>query len=210
MSSGARRIEGRIWALGLAASLSLGAAGWSQAGQEPAALTPEQQAQMAAFMKAMTPGAPHQHLTKMAGTWEGTVTLWEDPTQPPTVSQARAERTVGLGGRVLIDHWNGVMMGMPFEGMGMTGFDNVSGKWWGTWSDNFGTGVMTGEGTCAADMKSCTFSMSSYDPMTGKPAKNRQVTSWPSTDEERMQMFMAGPDGKEWKAMEIAIRRIPK
>ena len=32
------------------------------------------------------------------------------------------------------------MMGMPFEGIGRTGYDNVTGKYWSTWIDNMSTG----------------------------------------------------------------------
>ena len=124
------------------AAVAMAAPALAQApGEQP--MSPEQKAQMEAWMKAMTPGKAHQDLAGKTGTWEGTSTMWDAPTTPPQVSQVRAERKMGLGGRVLLDSWSGVMMGMPFEGMGTTGFNNVDGKWWGTWADNFSTGLMT-------------------------------------------------------------------
>jgi hypothetical protein len=34
-------------------------------------------------------------------------------------------------------------MGMPFQGRGYTGYDNVKKKYVGTWMDSFSTGVMS-------------------------------------------------------------------
>ena len=180
-------------------------------GQAEPAMTAEQKAQMEAWMKAMTPGKEHQDMAGKTGTWEGTSTMWDSPSTPPQVSQVRAERKMGLGGRVLLDSWSGTMMGMPFEGMGTTGFNNVDGKWWGTWVDNFSTGVMTTTGDCDADpKKGCTFAGTYVDPMSGKARQNRQTVSWPSADDERMEMWEKGADGKEWKMMEIVIHRVKK
>ena len=58
-----------------------------------------------------------------------------------------ATRTMTLGGRVLVEEVSGSMMGMPFTGHGMMGFDNVSGKYWSTWNDSMSTGIMMSEGT---------------------------------------------------------------
>ena len=191
-------------------AVAMAASALAQApGEQP--MTPEQKAQMEAWMKAMTPGKAHQDLAGKTGTWEGTSTMWDAPTTPPQVSQVRAERKMGLGGRVLLDSWSGTMMGMPFEGTGMTGFNNVDGKWWGTWADNFSTGLMTTTGTCDADLKKgCTFTGTYVDPMSGKSRQNRQIVSWPSPDDERMEMWEKGADGKEWKMMEIVIHRLKK
>jgi len=181
-----------------------------QAQGEPQ-MSAEQKAQMEAWTKAMTPGKQHQDMAARTGTWEGSVSMWEAPGAPPQISQAHSERTMVLGGRVMLDHWNGLMMGMPFEGMGMTGYDNADGKWWSTWSDNFSTGVMTGVGNCEVDHKrGCTFAGTYTDPLTGKEKKNRSTVIWPSPDDERMEMFDIGADGKEWKTMEIVIHRVKK
>ena len=46
--------------------------------------------------------------------------------------------------------------------------------------------------------------------MSGKTKENRQTVNWPSADDERMEMWEKGADGKEWKMMEIVIRRVKK
>jgi hypothetical protein len=173
-------------------------------------MTPEQKAQWDAWMKAMTPGAEHQAMAANVGTWNATVTMWEAPGAPPQKSEGVSKRRMALGGRVMVDEWTGTVMGMPFEGMGTSGYDNAAKKWWGTWTDNMSTGVMTMTGTCDADpKKGCSHVGSFVDPISGKAVTNRSTTVWPSADEERMEMFMTGPDGKEWKNMEIVSKRAP-
>ena len=194
--------------------LVLGAALAAPAQPQAAAeqpMSPEQKAQMEAWTTAMTPGKPHQEMATRAGTWEGKVSMWEAPGAQPQISQAHSVRTMELGGRVMVDRWQGMMMGMPFEGLGQTGYDNANGKWWSTWSDNFSTGVMTGVGDCDADhTRGCTFSSTFIDPLTGKEKRIRSTVVWPSPDEERMVMFDTAPDGKEFKNMEIVLRRVKK
>jgi hypothetical protein len=205
-----RRRSGWKAGLLLAAVWAASTGGVGRAQGEPQ-VSPEQKAALAAWTKAMTPGKPHQDLAGQVGTWEGKVSMWDAPGAAPQISQARAERTMGLGGRVLLDHWRGTMMGMPFEGLGTTGYDNASGKWWSTWSDNFSTGVMTGAGNCDGDpRRGCTYAVTAVDPLTGKEKRSRQTRLWPTPDEERMEMYDRGPDGKEWKAMEIALHRVKK
>lgn len=202
-----KRNSNRMATLLALCSLTMAAPALPQAPGD-AEMSAEQKAAMEAWMKAMTPGKPHQDLAALAGSWEGKISMWDAPGAVPQISAARAERKSGLGGRVLLDHWNGSVMGMPFEGLGMTGYDNTSGKWWSTWSDNFSTGLMTSVGTCDVDPKrGCSFVATATDPMTGKAKVGRQTLVWPSPNDERMEMFDTGPDGKEFKAMEIVLRR---
>ncbi|HKQ61196.1 MAG TPA: hypothetical protein VJS92_07880 [Candidatus Polarisedimenticolaceae bacterium] len=51
------------------AAVLLAASAFAQQGQQPQ-MTPEQKAEMEAYMKAGTPGAPHQALGATAGTYD--------------------------------------------------------------------------------------------------------------------------------------------
>src|SRR5262245_13519664 len=50
--------------------------------QQQPKMTPEQQAEMEAYMKAGTPGPQHQALAATAGSYTLKVKSWQDPTQP--------------------------------------------------------------------------------------------------------------------------------
>lgn len=176
--------------------------------QEPQApqMTPEQMAEMELYMKAGTPGAPHAALAKTVGTYELTIKSWMEPGGPPMESTGTATRTMTLDGRVLVEELASSMMGTPFTGRGMTGYDNVTGKYWSTWNDSMSTGVMLSEGTCDAK-QSCTFSGSWNDPITRGPLTVRLVSRWTSPTTELMEMYGPGKDGKEMKMMEMTYRK---
>ena len=61
-----------------------------------------------------------------------------------------ATRSMALDGRVLVEDVDCTMMGAPMTGHGMTGYDNVSGKYWSTWTDSMSTGIMVSQGICDA------------------------------------------------------------
>lgn len=196
----------RLTILTILAALGAAGAAAQQATQPAPTMSPEE----AAWMKAMTPGAPHARLAEAVGRWEGTVTMWMAPGAPPSANQAVAERTMALGGRVLQERWSGTFNDMPFEGFGMTGYDNVAGRYWSTWNDNMGTGLMVSTGSCDAEHKRCTFNGRYVDPMSGQEKNNRTVLTFVSAHQEKMETFEKGPDGKEWKNMEIVLKRTKK
>jgi hypothetical protein len=111
-----------------------------------------------------------------------------------------------LGDRVLVEDMNSTMMGSPFTGQGLRGYDNVTGKYWSLWMDSMSTGMMTSEGTCDAK-NACTFTGSWNDPITKGPFKVRMTSRWTSPTTEVFEMYGPGKDGKEMKMMEIAYTK---
>jgi hypothetical protein len=127
------------------------------------------------------------------------------------VSKCTTVITSVMGGRYLQGTTNGLMnMGeasAPFEGMGLYGFDNVQKKFQSVWIDNMGTGMMTGVGDLSADGKVLTWTMTMADPMTGKITTSREVDTQIDANTQVMEMFTVGPDGKEFRTMEIRYAR---
>jgi hypothetical protein len=189
----------------IATAVLLGAPALAQEGQHPP-MTPEQMAEMEAYMKAGTPGAPHQALAATAGSYALKIKSWHEPGGPAMEETGTATRKMMLDGRVLVEDVNSSMMGTPFTGHGMTGYDNVSGKYWSTWTDSMSTGVMVSEGTCDAQ-KACTFTGSWNDPIKKGPVKARMTSRWTSPTTEIFEMYAPGKDGKEMKMMEITYTR---
>ena len=179
----------------------------AQEKKQPPPMTPEQQAEMEAYMKAGAPGAPHQAMASMAGTYSLKIKSWHEPTAPAMEETGTAKRSMALDGRVLIEEVTSSMMGTPFTGRGMRGFDNVSGKYWSTWNDSMSTGLMVSEGTCDAQGKSCTFKGSWNDPVKKGPITSRMTTRWTSPTTEVFEMYGPGKDGKEMKMMEITYTK---
>jgi hypothetical protein len=186
--------------------VGLAAAGVAQQAQPPQ-MTPEQKAEMEAYTKAGTPGPAHQALAATAGTYDLKIRSWHEPGGPAVEDTGTATRAMVLGGRVLVEEVRSSMMGMPFAGQGMRGFDNVSGKHWFTWADSMSTGVMVGEGTCDAAQKTCTFTGSWNDPIKKGPVQARMTSRWTGPTTEVFEMYGPGKDGKEMKMMEMVYTR---
>ena len=162
-------------------------------------------AMMEAMMKAGTPGEPHKKLDAFAGSWNAKVTFWMVPGADPTTMEGTAESKWLLGGRYLEQRFSGNFMGMPFEGIGYTGYDNVKKQYWSTWMDNMSTAMMMSTGS--ADSNLWSFSGSMPDPMTGKDMRSDSKITITDADHHTMEMWAPGPDGKMFKSMEIAYSR---
>ncbi|MBZ0114440.1 MAG: DUF1579 domain-containing protein [Thermoanaerobaculia bacterium] len=195
----------RTFAATLTAVLLCTAPTWAQEDAAPD-MTPEQMAEMEAYMTAGTPGEAHEALAMTAGSYELTVRSWNDPAGEPMESSGTATRTMALDGRVLVEDVSSSMMGMPYTGHGMTGYDNVTGKYWSTWNDSMSTSIMVSEGTCDDDHV-CTFTGSWNDPITGGLITSRMTSRWTSETTELFEMFGPGKDGEEVKMMEIEYRK---
>jgi len=164
-------------------------------------------AEMEAMMKAMSPGEQHKHLARLAGDWTFTSKMWMAPGAPPSDSNGTMHADTVLDGRYVQSVWKGNMMGMAFEGHGTDGYDNLSKKYVSTWVDNMGTGILYSTGTCDNDGHKCESKGSMIDPMTGKDSYMRSVISWTNSDSFTMEMFGPDPSGKEFKWMEMSVKR---
>jgi hypothetical protein len=177
----------------------------AQEGEMPQ-MTPEQQAEMEAYMKAGALGPQHEMMAKQVGTFDVAIKSWMDPAAPPMESKGVAVRTLQMGGRVMHEDFQADMMGTPFTGLARSGYDNVSGKYWSTWTDSMSTGIMISEGECD-ESQSCTYVGTYNDPIKNGPVKSRMVTTWTSPDEQTFAMYGPGRDGTEMKMMEMVYTR---
>lgn len=169
-------------------------------------MTPDD-AMMKAAMERTMPGPQHAALAKMAGTWDAKVKAWMTPDQPPMESTGTCEETMIMGGRYLQQTFHGDMMGQSFDGMGYTGFDNVTQKYIGFWMDNMSTGWMSSTGTASADGKTFTFTGDMSDTMTNRVLPNKQVVTCADDNHMRFELWAPGPDGKDMKWIEIEYTR---
>lgn len=169
-------------------------------------MSPEAKAMMDAWMKYMTPGDAHKRLDAMVGTWEAKVTSWMAPGAPPQVSNGVSENRWVLGSRYLEQNFSGSFNGMPFSGIGYTGYDNAKKEYFGTWMDNMSTGIMTSTGN-TADGKIWSYKSTMTDPMTGRDTPGETKITVADADHQVMEMWGAGPDGKMFKMMQIEYSR---
>lgn len=161
------------------------------------------------WMAYSTPGDMHKLIASWNGTWNGEVTMWHAPGAPPQTSKSTAANKTVLGGRYQVSNHTGSMMGMPFEGMSTLAYDNAKKVFISTWIDNMGTGLMKLEGPWDEASKSITFTGKCVDPAsgTGQEMNIREVYRIIDDRAHVMEMYGPGPDGKEFKMMEIKMTK---
>ena len=189
-----------LLAVGTLSSLAL-----SQNDKKPAGGMPSPE-EMQAMMEMMGKlGPQHEQLKQhFAGTWDAAVTAYWGPAPEKSTGTMTSEMI--LGGRYVHGMYKGTAMGQPFEGAGLTGYDNIKKKYFNTWVDSMSTGVMNLEGDYDSASKTYTFSGETTGP-DGKPCTMREVVKIESNDKHTFTMFGPGMDGKEMKVMEIVYTR---
>lgn len=166
-----------------------------------------QDEEMKAWMKFMKPGEPHAWFSKAVGDWKFSNKYWYSPDSEPEVSEGTATAEMIMGGRYLKFTHQGTVMGMPFEGVSIEGYDNTREKYIAIWFDNLGTSITYSLGTFDKENNLLNYEGNMTDPMTKDQVWFRQTVK--EVDENRydFEMFMKLPGGSEFKNMELTFTR---
>ena len=173
----------------------------------PAAAAPNQDEMMKAWIAFATPGASHKALEAFAGSWDVKAKTWMIPGAPPTETAGTSENKMILGGRYLEQRYEGTMMGGPFSGIGVTGYDNYKKKFVSTWVDSMGTGIVEMSGSMDKAGKVITSWGMMDDPAEKRSMKAKSVVTFVDADHHTYEAWHAGPDGKMVKDLEISYTR---
>jgi hypothetical protein len=168
------------------------------------------EAQMQKMKELGSPGEHHKNLDTLLGKWSHMVKWWMSPDAVPEVSQGTNTNTWIMDGRFLKQEVTGTSMGQPFEGMGMTGYDNVKGEYTSVWIDNMSTSMMTASSRYDPAARTFEEKGSFACPMTGeKDKKFRAITKIIDNDHFSYEMYSTGMSGgeTEFKTMEITYER---
>jgi hypothetical protein len=210
-ADGRRFVMRKIVVAFVALAVSAAVLPWGAFAQEKAKTAQEPQfsaEEMAAWQKAATPGPHHKHFAEMAGNWKAVVKMWMQPAAEPIVSETKAVCEVLFDGRYCVEKIEGTMMGMPFQGMSISGYDNIKGKHTMVWIDNMGTGTIYSEGDCSDNCTVQTEVYTTVDPMTGKNTKVKMIERIIDPNKHVLESYMIGDDGKEFKQMEVVYTRM--
>ena len=158
------------------------------------------------IQKYGTPGKEHEYYKYFVGTWTFENTSYMSP--EPTVSTGTARFELVLGGRYLSGEHEGDSGGMKFEGMGLSGFDRLTGESFNYWVDSMGTGVVESRGAIDADGKGESLvGADNYTNTPWGPSTWRMVTDITGQDTFTFTMYMASMGQPESKSMEIKYKR---
>ena len=159
------------------------------------------------WMEAATPGAAHKVLDVWAGSWELACKMWMAPGAPPVESPGTATAAWIIGERFMEMTFKTTMMGMPFEGRAITGYNNIRKTYQSFWVDNMGTAMTMSTGKASADGKTLTYEAKMDDPMTGKMDNTyRFIERFVSKDEIHQEIHDLSL-GKDSRMMETIYKR---
>lgn len=161
---------------------------------------------METYRKAGTPGEPHRALAKLVGSWETRSWGWMEPDKPPVTSTGTCEQELVLDGHYLQQTYTGDMMGQPFTGISLLGYENHTGKYQSIWIDTMSTGVYFFEGTASRDGRTIRQESRYNDPVHG-PSIWRTVTRIKDDNTIEFEMFLTPKGKKEIRMMEMTITR---
>lgn len=179
---------------------------WAKDKKQDKKMDPQEM--MEIWKKLGTPGEPHRLFAGLAGSWTTQTKEWMEPGKPPTESAGTAEMKMLLDGRFLYQEYNSHMMGQPFSGIGIDGYDNLTKKYVTAWIDSMGTGIFFMDGTASADGKTITLKGSHPEPGGGKMT-HRAVWKIIDKDNQTFEMYGAHHGQKEMKFLEIVYIRKP-
>ena len=166
------------------------------------------QAMMEMYQKLATPSEPHKLFATLAGSWTTTTKEWMEPGKPPTEAAGSVEMKMLLDGRYLQQEFNSEMMGQPYTGMGITGYDNLRKKYVSIWLDTMSTAPFMMEGTGSDDGKTITLKGQHAEPGGGHMT-HRAVWKIVDSNTQTFDMWGTEHGGKEMKVMEIVYTRKP-
>jgi hypothetical protein len=164
-------------------------------------------ADKAEMMKKMEaagmPGPAHKALEAFVGNWKAEVKCWCESGGAPKVSQGTAKASWILNGRFLEEEFHGEMMGKPFTGRSLMGYDNIKQTFNTVWVSDMQTSIFTSEGKGDNGNKVITLEGKGNCPATGrKDIPMKTVFRVLMPDKHVFEMFHDGV-----KTMEITYTR---
>ena len=172
-------------------------------------MTLEQQAVMEEWAKIAAPAEAHKHLDYFVGTWKTRTKVYMGgPGSEPMESDGQSEMKWVLGGRFIQDDHQGTMMGQPYIGLGMTGYDNYRNLYISSWCSNQGTNMLTMAGMRNPETGVFTYYGEMDEPslkVTGRTVK--YVTRIIDPDHYTFEIIDLHA-GDDYKVIELSYERI--
>lgn len=166
---------------------------------------PAQEAAADPEMQAMLPGPVHEEMQRYAGEYEVLSRFFAGPDAEPVETRGTAKLSSVLGGRFLLEEDSGTMMGAPYEGLKLWGFNNGTQSFESLWVYSLSTGMLTMTGETKDEGESIDWNARYED--AGGEHEMRVVTTYPDVDTMVLKMNGPAPDGGEYTVLELTYRR---
>jgi hypothetical protein len=143
-------------------------------------------------------------LAEDVGTWEATVTCTPPGGAPPSTEKGTETITSICDGKWQWSDFKGTMAGQPFEGHGLTGYDETKKQFVSFWLDSMSATHAMTTGTYDEAKKTFTLAGNCVN-CEGKPMSINQVYSRPDVNTRNLSMTFKDPSGPS--EMKIVYKR---
>lgn len=151
------------------------------------------------------PTKEHEQLRSRVGTWEATMKMMGMPGAGPGDSKGTSVMRM-VGDFWVVEDFTGTVMGEPFSGHGVCGYDPNKKKWVSTWVDSMTDHLTVMEGTAEGPNKVTYVYEGPSDSGAGM-VKHRLTSDCKDNDHVSLSFFETGADGKEKQTMQIDYAR---
>lgn len=171
----------------------------------PADFTPDK-ALAARYARAMATDEHHAWLAGLEGKWKTSSRYTVRAGAPAVESAGSSEFKMLMDGRFLVENHDAAGSAGPFRGMGITGYDTVTGKFERIWVDTSSTAMMVSQGEFDAQANQVKWVDTWSDPAT---AARRQLTSVLKKVDDKQFTFqqMDSSNGAEFKRLVVLYKR---
>ena len=149
----------------------------------------------------------HAELKKLAGEWDVEFQLWMMPGAPPEKAKGTSKFELVFGGKFVRETVKATMMGKPFEGEGLTGYDTVAKEFITVWFDNQSPVMSMFRGSRKDGVMTSTGKTPNMMDPKGTKKDVKAITKYESADKFIFSMWDVGADGKDTKTMELTYTR---
>ena len=150
----------------------------------------------------------HKKIRKIKGKYDEAIKWWRAPGAAPDESSAWANTDWEVEGRFMIQRIEGRWLGSPFKGIAILGYDNATEEFTAVWMDNLGSNMMFSRGKAYESCETITMRGQHLDIITGETVQATTLLQMPDRKgETKLEMFRTGPDGADFKFLEVASTR---
>ena len=172
-----------------------------------AEMTDEQKKLQDRMKEYATPNTNHEVLKAFVGKWKANVKLLMDP-KGPQEFEGTSQSQMIMDGRFLEQTFHATMMGQPYEGRGIWGYNNIRKEYTGLWFDNKSTGTMISSGKYDPASKILTEEGTMSCPGSEETkGLYKAVTTIKDGNQYTYESYRKDKDGKESKTMSITYTR---
>jgi Protein of unknown function (DUF1579) len=151
------------------------------------------------------PGPIHKELARRAGEYVTVSKFSLKPGEPPMESKGNAKIKSVVDGRFLLEEHTGTMLGKPYTGLRLLGYNNATKKYEATWTYSMATGMMSLSGT-GTDGRTIEWVASYVDPQ-GEKQTLYVLTRFVDDDQFTVELYSKTPDGAQGVSMKTTYRR---